>query len=101
MQKKYASKGFQIIAVNGWDESKDTIQKFVDKEKLEQKILLMGSKVADKNYRVTNYPTSFWINHEGRIVDREVGFDPGEFSKMEKHVEKLLAAKKKGAGARG
>lgn len=87
--------------MNGWNESKDTIQKFVDKEKLAQKILLMGGKIADKTYRVENYPTSFWINHEGRIVDREVGFNPETFSKMEKHVERLLAAKKEAVGARG
>ena len=45
--------------------------------------------------------STFWINHEGRIVDREVGFDPETFSKMEGHVERLLAAKKKAAGAGG
>ena len=87
--------------MNGWNESKEKLQKFVDKEKLEQKILLMGGNIADKDYRVTNYPTTFWINHEGRIVDREVGFDPQTFSKMEAHIEQLLAAKKKAAGAGG
>lgn len=87
--------------MNGWDESKEKVQKFVDQEKLVQKVLLMGGKIADKVYRVTNYPTSFWINHEGRIVGREVGFNPETFSKMEKHVEQLLAAKKKAAEAGG
>jgi hypothetical protein len=87
--------------VNGWNESKEKLQKFVDKEKLEQKILLMGGTIADKLYRVTNYPTSFWINHEGRIVDREVGFNPEAFSKMEGHVERLLEAQKNAEGAGG
>ena len=101
MQKKYASQGFQVIAVNGWNEPKDDLKKFADKEKLAQKILLMGGKVSDELYHAKDYPTSFWINHEGRIVDREVGFNPEMFSKMEGHAEKLLGAKKKAARAAG
>jgi len=31
----------------------------------------------------------------------EVGFDPEAFSKMEAHIEQLLAAKKEAAGAGG
>lgn len=98
-QEKYASKGFTVIAVNGYDEEKDVVQKFADKEKLKQPILLKGSKVAFELYGVTGFPASFWIDPQGNIVHREVGFSPELAPALEKRIEKLLSVKTEAAKA--
>ena len=94
-QEKYGSKGFTVIAVNGYDEEKDVVQKFVDKEKLKQPILLKGSTIAMDVYGVTGFPASFWIDREGKVVYWEKGFSPQEAPAMERRIERLLASGKK------
>jgi hypothetical protein len=92
LQDKYASKGFTVMAVNGYDEPKDEVEGFMTKNKLTHPVLLLGGKVALDVYGVEGFPTAFWIDHQGRIVGREVGFEPGHVPAMEKRIERLLAA---------
>lgn len=98
-QEAYASKGFTVIAVNAWDEEKEVVQKFAEKEKLKQTILLKGSEVAADVYGVTGYPTSYWIDREGKVVYWEKGFVPEAAPALEKRIERLLA-NAKAAGPR-
>lgn len=63
-----------VLAVNAWDESKQTLDTFVKKEKLKQRILLNGSGVAE-TYHVNFLPTSMWIDRKGVIVDANFGTD--------------------------
>jgi hypothetical protein len=74
MFEKYNDKGFEILAVNGWDEPEKTVQNFVEKEKLPYTIALMGGRVSKSKYMVSGLPTNFWIDREGNIIDREVGW---------------------------
>ena len=69
------------------------VKKFVEKENLKQTTLLMGSKVADDIYGVPGYPSGFWIDHEGKVLRREEGFNPFHARKMEAEVQKLLAVR--------
>ena len=106
MQEKYGNKGFTVIAVNGYDETKEVIQKFVNEKKLKQPILRstdtdgdgdedendsLGSNVAINLFGVQGFPTNFWIDAKGNIIGREVGFDPAMVPAIEKRIEKLLA----------
>lgn len=83
------------MAINGYDEPKDEVQEFAEKGKLKHPILLMGSKVAEDLFAVKGFPTTLWINHEGRIVRRTIGFAPDHYPAMEKQAERLLAAREK------
>ncbi len=83
------------MAVNGYDEPKDEVQAFVDKEKLKHPILLMGGKTAADLFQVEGFPTVFWIDHDGRIVHREVGFAPDMAPVMEKRIERYIEARGK------
>jgi len=95
LQEEYGQKGFTVVAVNGWNEPRDMVQGFVTRAKLKQPVLLMGNVVAGQQYMVRGYPTSFWIDHEGKVIDREVGFNPAEFPAMRTRIEQLLAAARK------
>ena len=66
------------------------MESFVQREKLKQPILLMGRSVAQEKYAVSAFPTSFWINHEGKVVRKEVGFSESDFRVMEARVERML-----------
>jgi len=92
--EKYGKQGFEIIGVNGWNESHKTVENYVQKQGLKHKILLMGGAVARNQYGVRGYPTSFWVDHRGVVIDRKVGFRPSQVKDMERTIESLLAKKK-------
>ena len=92
LQEKYGDKGFTVIAVNGYDEDRETVQGFVDQQKLKQPVLLMGRATAREKYQVSGFPTNFWIDHQGKIVHKDVGFDPDAYPSMEARAKKLIAA---------
>ena len=77
--------------MNGYDEPKGVVEKFVREKKLKQKVVIMGGAVAREKYFVEGFPTSFLIDREGKIVDREVGFGPGMAPAKEKKIKDLLA----------
>jgi len=79
-----------VIAVNGYDESKEVVERFVREKNLKQRVLLRGGKVARDAYGVRAYPTCFFIDREGKVVEREVGFAPDMARSMEGKIERLL-----------
>lgn len=66
---------------------------FVEEQKLRHPILLQGGSVALDAYGVSGFPTGFFIDREGRIASREVGFGPGAEKKLRATAEAMLAAK--------
>ena len=66
----------------------------MEQQKLKQPVLLMGRTIARNLYQVGGFPSSFWIDHEGKIVHKEVGFSPDAFPAMEARVKRMLAAAK-------
>jgi len=69
---------------------------YVEKEKLKQTVLLMGSTVAQELYVAPSYPTSYWIDREGKVVRREMGFQATMAPVLERMARKLVIAKGKG-----
>ncbi len=84
-----------VLAVNGYDEPKELVQKFVKEKSLEQKILLMGGELARGKYAVTGFPTTFFVDPQGKIVDRSVGFADWLAASEEKKIQELLEKHKK------
>jgi hypothetical protein len=82
-----------VIAVNGWDEDKEMVQEFVNKEKLKHTVLLMGSKVAEERFGVSSYPSTFWLDHQGKVLRREMGFAPFMAAAMERQIQRLIAGR--------
>ncbi len=84
-----------VLAVNGYDEPKEVVEKFVREKKLGQKVLLLGGKVAREKYGVHAYPTCFFIDRTGKVVDREVGFAPNMGKAVEGKIEGLVGKEKR------
>ena len=83
-----------MVAVNGYNDRKPVVEKYVQMAGLQQTVLLNGRDVARRNYSVRAFPTSYWIDHNGVVVKRTVGFAPYMVADMEKRIERMLAARK-------
>lgn len=78
-----------MLAVNHWDEDKETLAKFVADNRLQQRVLLNGNSVGRDRYGIPGVPTSFWINRAGIIVDSHEDFDGPDV--LDRKTRKLLA----------
>lgn len=80
-----------MLAVNGYDETRERVQAFVDERKLTHPIALMGGKIGRELYNVHGYPTSFWIDRQGRVLGHDIGYGAGKEVELRKHIRELLA----------
>ena len=65
-----------VLAVNAWDETKDSLKKFVTEGKLRQRVLVEGSTVAAK-FNVDAVPATYFIDRNGKITHYVLGADAG------------------------
>jgi len=79
-----------VLAVNAWNEPADKLRRFVEQKKLTHRILLGGAAVAGEGYGVEGIPVTIWIDRDGRIAAREVGFAPGQEGRLERITRDLL-----------
>ena len=87
--QEYSDRGFSVVAVNAYDDAENAVAEYV-KEQLRHPIGLNGSQVAREKYGVGAYPTSFWVDRQGKIVDYVIGCDPGDEIQIVKRIEQLL-----------
>jgi peroxiredoxin len=97
LHERLGSQGLVVVAVNPWNEDRNLVQSYVAKEKLTHLFLLQGKAVFDDQYRLFEAPTSCWIDHRGRIVSINFGFDADESNRMIERASKLLADRHKDA----
>jgi hypothetical protein len=77
-----------VLAVNTWDEPRNTLRQFASVEGLKQRILVGGSAVGS-TYGVSSVPATVFIDRRGEVVDAELGFHgPAD---LERRVSALLA----------
>jgi thiol-disulfide isomerase/thioredoxin len=90
LYEKYQGTGFTLLAVNAYDETMETVAEYVKKQSLVHPIGLQGREVARQKYSVGAYPTTFWIDREGFVIDYTIGFDPGDEAHLAATVQRLL-----------
>jgi thiol-disulfide isomerase/thioredoxin len=95
LYNQYAGKGLAVIAVNGYDESKENVEQYVRDKGLTHPIALMGRKVAEDKYTVASYPVTYLLDSTGAIVDYHLGFEPGDEKVLAAKVARLLAEREK------
>jgi len=77
-----------IVAVNGYDETRETVAAYAKQAALGHPIVLGGSDVANKKYFVGAYPTTYWVSADGVVQDYDVGFESAEV--LEERIKQLL-----------
>jgi peroxiredoxin len=93
LQTKLASQGFQVVAINGYNESAAEVAQFMEANQINYTVLVQGKSVARETYKVGAYPTAFLIDREGRVVNYFIGFDEGDEASLEARIRELLPAK--------
>ncbi|MHC4325873.1 MAG: HEAT repeat domain-containing protein, partial [Planctomycetota bacterium] len=87
LHKKYKEQGLVIIGMNN-ERNHDKVRAFA-KEQMSY-IVLLDADEQFKAYGIRGIPAAFYIDREGRIRYREVGYGPGAEIEVERKVNELL-----------
>jgi peroxiredoxin len=92
IQDKYRDKGLVVIGIsvdNPLQVNNNYISAFVEKYRINYTILRADQETTVRNFGNGNYaiPTIFFINRDGMIVNKGMGFIPGA---VEKSLTKIL-----------
>jgi peroxiredoxin len=89
--QKYKEQGFVVLAVSVDEGSKSRIETFSKLLDLSFPILLDPESEVSDLYKVSNMPTSFLIDGNGKIISRIVGTEDWSSPAAVELVEKLLS----------
>jgi peroxiredoxin len=73
MQKQYGPQGLQVVGIAMDDAGKEEISKFVKQMGVNYPILIGTESVGDAYGGVQFLPSTFFINRDGKMVDRIFG----------------------------
>jgi thiol-disulfide isomerase/thioredoxin len=90
LHQRYKNQGLVVIGINH-ERDHDKVKAFA-KEQMSYTVLLDADEQFDK-YDIRGIPAAFYIDREGKIRYRDVGYGPGKEMEIEKKVKELLAVK--------
>lgn len=90
LHDEFRKDGLVVLGVNGYDESREVVKDFVDKQDIAYPVLLKGGRVATQQYFVRGFPTRYWIGRDGKVVSLDSGFGPGGGARLRELAQKLL-----------
>lgn len=91
LYEKFKNRDFELLAValdRGGDAA-STVGSFVKETGIEYHVLLDDDK-ASAAFGVTNIPTIFIIDKQGKLVKKQIGFMPQLGENLSKEIEALL-----------
>lgn len=92
LYRTYQDKGAEVIGISMDKEGIEKVKNFVRSMNIPYPITMASSEVIQK-YRVTNLPTTFFIDKEGKIHEKIVGFNPKIAQRMSTLMEELSSGK--------
>lgn len=90
--KKYKSDQFEIYSIS-IDKDKAAWLKGLKEQELPWLQTLDTKNISQSGFAVTGVPTTYLIDPKGTILMKEVGFEPGGNSPLEKKLVELFGAK--------
>lgn len=90
--KTFKSEQFEIYSIS-IDENKAAWLKAVQEENNPWPQTLDTKNISQSGFAVTGVPSTFLIDPQGKIIAREVGFDPNGGSEIEKKLSELFGKK--------
>lgn len=85
---KWKDQGLVLLGIN-LSENKLTVQRFVDEVGTDFPILLDRDKMVEKRFGLKQYPTTFFVGANGKIVDVIIG-GPLSEQIIESRIKRLL-----------
>lgn len=89
MQKKYAARGLQIIAIN-LDDQRSAADAFLSKYPAQFKIAYDPEGKTPAAYGVKVMPTSYLLDRKGNIIFTHKGFKQNQTNELEQHIAQAL-----------
>lgn len=89
LQKKYEAQGFTVIGVAMDDSSPSDIADFAKKMGVNYPILIGKEAVGDQYGGIPYLPSSFYIDRDGKVVDRVFGLVSK--SEIESDIQKAMS----------
>ena len=89
LYEKYKDKGLCVIGIDPYDKKEDDMPAFLAKRGITYPVLLGGQNVA-KEYRISGYPTIYFIDKKGKVIHHQVGYGPGLEFVIEDLIKKHL-----------
>jgi peroxiredoxin len=96
-QRKYKDRGFEVLGVSMDDDGWKAINPFVEKRKINYRVVLGDDKTGDQYGGLEALPTTFVIDRSGRIASVHVGL--ANKKDFEDAIKELLEAPAHPAGA--
>lgn len=94
LQKKYADAGFTLLTIASDDQKTiSKVKPHVKSRGWEFPVILDSKREIGNKYNVRNYPTSYLIGQDGKIVKVHVGYRPGDEKSLEEEIVSLLPEK--------
>ena len=87
LHKSYKDEGLVVIGINCETDHSDV--KAFAKDRISYTTLLDADKQFNE-YAIEGIPTLFYVDREGKIRYRDVGFGPGREKQIEQRVKELL-----------
>jgi thiol-disulfide isomerase/thioredoxin len=100
LRNQYADKGFEVLGIDsegddlkagdkeGFAKQKESVAKFVNKEKMPYPVLLNGDSIANQYGGLDAMPTSFWVDRNGKVIASQMGITSKD--DMEEKIKKSL-----------
>jgi len=88
LQKKYGPQGLQVLGIVMDDPGEKTIVDFAKKVGINYPVLVGTDKVADLYGGIDGLPTTFFLDRDGKVVDRVLGLE--DESLLEASIKKSL-----------
>ena len=89
--QRYREQGFVVVGISNDEGSKKRVETFTRLLDLSFPVLLDPEGEVNDLYEVSNMPTSFLIDRNGKIISRIVGSDDWLSQEAIQLVEKVLA----------
>ena len=94
-EKELKDRGFAVLGVSMDEEGWTAVKPFVEKEKINYRILLGNDQVGDAYGGVDSLPTTFVIDRDGKIAAKHEGIEPSNGKdEIRNEIIRLLDAKR-------
>ena len=96
-EQKYKDRGFAVIGVSMDEDGWDAVKPYLEKNRINYRVLLGDDKIAEAYGGVENLPTTFTIDDQGRIAGTHIGLVSK--SDYENEIRQLLDTKRASSDA--
>ncbi len=91
--QKYSESGFQVISINtDGSRALSSVEPYVDSKKYSFKVLSDPRSKYQRKLKGNSCPYTVMVDHEGYIISRHVGYNPGDEVKLEKEIIQMIEA---------